>query len=78
MSIIKYQVSQISTEQLLIQLAETELAGRRQRGEYSGPPFEARAHFLGYEGRCSLPSNFDATYCTALGHTAAALVGNLV
>jgi 6-phosphofructokinase len=27
-----------------------------------------------YEGRCSLPSNFDATYCNALGHAASSLV----
>ena len=36
--------------------------------------FSPVAHFFGYEGRAGFPSNFDATYCYALGYTAAALI----
>ncbi|KAL6774582.1 hypothetical protein ACKKBG_A25560 [Auxenochlorella protothecoides x Auxenochlorella symbiontica] len=68
------QVSHIETEKLLIRLVEGELAARRASGRYAGK-FAAIPHFFGYEGRCSLPTNFDASYCYALGHAAASLVG---
>ncbi|KAL4443800.1 hypothetical protein ABPG75_011537 [Micractinium tetrahymenae] len=67
------QVSHIETEKLIMKLVEGELARRKAHGQYSGK-FSAINHFFGYEGRCSLPSNFDATYCNALGQAAAALV----
>ena len=60
------QVSHIATEQLLIHTVKRELKGGK---------FSPIGHFLGYEGRCGYPSNFDANYCYALGHTAAALIG---
>eukprot|EP01027_Heterolobosea_sp_BB2_P009141 GEZU01013515.1.p1 GENE.GEZU01013515.1~~GEZU01013515.1.p1 ORF type:complete len:559 (+),score=200.74 GEZU01013515.1:81-1757(+) len=63
------QLSKIETEKLIISLVDTELKRRNYRGS-----FQALAHFLGYEGRCSLPSVFDCDYCYALGYTAASLI----
>lgn len=54
-------MARIETEKLLIKLVDADLATRRARGEYSGK-FAGLSHYFGYEGRCSLPSDFDATY----------------
>ncbi|PIN22976.1 Pyrophosphate-dependent phosphofructo-1-kinase [Handroanthus impetiginosus] len=67
------QVAKIETEKMLIQMVETELEVRKQGGAYKGQ-LGGQSHFLGYEGRCGLPSNFDATYCYALGYAAGALL----
>ncbi|CAI9086849.1 OLC1v1020770C1 [Oldenlandia corymbosa var. corymbosa] len=67
------QVAKIETEKMLIQMVETELEHRRQAGSYKGQ-FKGQSHFFGYEGRCGLPSNFDSTYCYALGYGAGALL----
>ncbi|KAJ4730094.1 Pyrophosphate--fructose 6-phosphate 1-phosphotransferase subunit beta [Melia azedarach] len=67
------QVAKIETERMLIEMVETELDKRKQKGAYKGQ-FTARSHFFGYEGRCGLPTNFDANYCYALGYAAGALL----
>ncbi len=71
------QVSLIETEKLLIQMIETRLSIMKSQGkaEVKDVKFKAQSHFLGYEGRCAAPSNFDADYCYSLGATAAALIG---
>ncbi len=62
-------VSGIDTEELLMEMVVRELKNRQFEGA-----FNPVAHFFGYEGRCALPSNFDANYCFALGFVAAALL----
>ena len=53
------QVARIETEKLILELLDAELAARKTAGTYSGK-FAGLTHYFGYEGRCSLPSNFDA------------------
>jgi|UniRef100_A0A2N9FAL9 pyrophosphate--fructose-6-phosphate 1-phosphotransferase len=67
------QVAKIETEKMLIQMVETELEKRKQEGTYKGQ-FKGQSHFFGYEGRCGLPTNFDSSYCYALGYGAGVLL----
>ena len=67
------QVSKIETEKLLIEMISTRLDELKSQGEYIGK-FSAQSHFIGYEGRCAFPSNFDADYCYSLGFNAFALI----
>ncbi len=67
------QVARIETEKMLISMIETELHARKHEETFTGT-FKGQAHFFGYEGRCGMPTNFDATYCYALGFAAAALL----
>ncbi len=64
------QVSLIETEKLLVELVKAKLKKNPEKVKFS-----AQTHFFGYEGRCSVPSNFDADYCYSLGYNAAAIIG---
>ncbi|MDD4993539.1 MAG: diphosphate--fructose-6-phosphate 1-phosphotransferase [Paludibacter sp.] len=67
------QVSLIETEKLLIEMVAKRLAQLKAEGKYKGK-FSAINHFFGYEGRCAIPSNFDADYTYSLGYTASVLI----
>lgn len=67
------QVSLIETEKLLMGMVAKRLAQLKGEGVYKGK-FSAIGHFFGYEGRCGIPSNFDADYTYTLGYTAAFLI----
>lgn len=67
------QVSLIESEKLFSALVKDKLEARRAAGTYNGK-FSALHHFLGYEGRCAFPSNFDADYCYSLGYNAFMLI----
>ena len=67
------QVSLIESEKLFSALVKDNLEARKSVGTYSGK-FSALHHFLGYEGRCAFPSNFDSDYCYSLGYNAFMLI----
>ena len=67
------QVSLIESEKLFSALVKDNLAARKAAGTYKGK-FSPLHHFLGYEGRCAFPSNFDADYCYSLGYNACMLI----
>ncbi len=69
------QVSRIETEKLLIEMVEKQLLHLKKTGIVK-VKFSAQNHFFGYEGRCAVPSNFDADYCYSLGQTAAFLIAD--
>jgi pyrophosphate--fructose-6-phosphate 1-phosphotransferase len=68
------QVSLIETEKMLAEMVKKQLNELTAKGKFKGK-FSAQTHFMGYEGRCAAPSNYDADYCYSLGYTAAALIG---
>lgn len=67
------QVSKIPTEQLIAELVKNELQERKKQGKFRGS-FSVLTHFFGYEGRSSMPSNFDASYCYSLGRCSVELI----
>ena len=67
------QVSLIESEKLFSEMVKKNLADRKAAGTYKGK-FAPLHHFLGYEGRCAFPSNFDADYCYSLGYNAFMLI----
>ncbi len=67
------QVSLIESEKLFSALVADKLAAMKKEGTFNGK-FSALHHFLGYEGRCAFPSNFDADYCYSLGYNAFMLI----
>ncbi|MBN1901032.1 diphosphate--fructose-6-phosphate 1-phosphotransferase [Candidatus Sumerlaeota bacterium] len=71
------QVSKIETENLLIEQVREllgEWAAEKKADSNIIKKFSTQNHFLGYEGRCSFPSNFDANYTYSLGRTASILI----
>jgi pyrophosphate--fructose-6-phosphate 1-phosphotransferase len=68
-------VSLIETEKLLIEMIRKKLSDLKKKDKYNGK-FVSITHFFGYEGRCGMPSNFDANYTYALGFNAAMLLLN--
>ena len=67
------QVSLIESEKLFSALVKDKLEERKKAGTYTGK-FNPLHHFLGYEGRCAFPSNFDSDYCYSLGYNAFMLI----
>ena len=63
----------IESEKLFSALVKDKLAARKAAGTYNGK-FSPLHHFLGYEGRCAFPSNFDSDYCYSLGYNAFMLI----
>ncbi|MBO7394368.1 MAG: diphosphate--fructose-6-phosphate 1-phosphotransferase [Abditibacteriota bacterium] len=66
-------LSQVETERLLIDLVGNKIKQLKAQGK-TNAKFAAQNHFFGYEGRCAMPTNFDADYCYSLGAAAAVLV----
>jgi len=69
------QMSQLETERLLAWLVEDELKGRKKQGSFAGS-FSPVCQFIGYQARCSVPSDFDSDYAYTLGATSSVLAAS--
>lgn len=65
-------MSQLETERLIAALVDEELAARKKQGLFKGS-FSPVCQFIGYQARCSMPSDFDSDYAYTLGATGAVL-----
>jgi pyrophosphate--fructose-6-phosphate 1-phosphotransferase len=66
-------LSQVETERLLIDLVADKIRFLKSHGKTKAK-FSPLGHFFGYEGRCAMPTNFDADYCYSLGYAATQLL----
>ncbi|KAK2195532.1 bifunctional Pyrophosphate-dependent phosphofructokinase PfpB/ATP-dependent 6-phosphofructokinase/Phosphofructokinase superfamily/Phosphofructokinase domain [Babesia duncani] len=66
-------LAKIATERLLLMLVESRIAAKKLDHLKS---LTFMTHYFGYEGRCAIPSSFDASYCYALGYNASVLISN--
>jgi len=70
------QLSQISTERLLLELVNGELQRRKAAGLSKAKGGNGMGFFFGYQARSAMPTNFDCSLGSVLGHTAASLVAS--
>lgn len=66
-------LSQVETERMLIDLVSDKIRDMHPDKKLDDL-FSPLPHFMGYEGRCGAPSNFDTSYGYALGYAAAQLL----
>ena len=67
-------LSQVETERLLIDLVSDRIRMLKVEEAKDFIKFSPLSHFLGYEGRCAAPSNFDGDYTYSLGVAAAQII----
>ncbi|ORM41669.1 Pyrophosphate--fructose 6-phosphate 1-phosphotransferase subunit beta 1 [Babesia sp. Xinjiang] len=64
-------LAKIATERLLLMMVEARISERKLTHLSS---LRFMPHYFGYEGRCAMPSDFDASYCYSLGYNAGVLI----